>query len=507
MGVVYEAEQLSLNRRVALKVLPFAAMLDERRLKRFQLEAQAAAGLQHTNIVPVYAVGCERGVHFYAMQFIEGHTLAELVAELRKLSGQDAGGDDGRSAALSLASELASGRFDPARKGSAEPRTTAPQYQAGNGAGAVDGPSAERITETLNGLATDVASEHTTNGPAYFRTVARLGIQAAEALEYAHQSGIVHRDIKPGNLIVDAGGNLWITDFGLAQMETDSNLTMTGDLAGTLRYMSPEQTSGNRVLLDHRTDVYSLGATLYEILTLRPAVGGKDRAEILRRVLSEDPVAPRRIDGKIPADLETILLKAMAKEPAERYATSQKLADDLRRYLEDKSIWARRPTLTQRAAKWSRRHRGFVAAVFVLLLSVSAVSSFASIFVWQAKLKTQDALDASEESSNQKTEALDEAATARKSQEWQLYISRVNQAYAEWERNSVLRAEELLELCPEELRSWEWYYCNLHSAQLIDELSPVGRHGSTLDSAGFRIDAEEIEKRSRGVGERVMKDA
>ena len=480
MGVVYEAEQISLKRRVALKVLPFAAMLDERRLKRFQLEAQAAAGLQHTNIVPVYAVGCERGVHFYAMQFIEGHTLAELIAQLRRLSGKDAAGET-QGAALSLASELASGRFEPARKGSEEPGITeshspsgngasATRSHAENGAGAVERTDAERSSDTVDGVVTDVASEHATNSPAYFRTVARLGIQAAEALEYAHQSGVVHRDIKPGNLIVDAAGNAWLTDFGLAQMETDSNLTMTGDLAGTLRYMSPEQTSANRVLLDHRTDVYSLGATLYEMLTLQPAVGGKDRAEILRRISFEDPTPPRRLDKNIPLDLETIVLKAMAKNPNDRYPTSQKFADDLRRYLEHKSIWARRPTLTQRARKWVRRHQTIVATAITTSIVALLVSTILITRSYRSERTERGRADAAlknekaarQNAVDQRDVALraQEAETkARKSQEWQLYISRVNQAYAEWEKNSILEAEELLELCPEELRGWEWYYC------------------------------------------------
>ena len=463
MGVVYEAEQLSLNRTVALKVLPFAAMLDERRLKRFQLEAQAAAGLHHANIVPVYGVGSERGVHFYAMQFIEGHTLAELVAELRKLSGQDAGGDDGRSAALSLASELASGRFEPARKGSEEPEIMASHSPSGNGAGAVDGPSAERSTETVNGLVTDVASERATNSPAYFRTVAALGVQAAEALEYAHRSGVIHRDIKPSNVIVDAAGNLWITDFGLAQMETDSNLTMTGDLAGTLRYMSPEQTSGNRVLLDHRTDVYSLGATLYEMLTLRPVVDGADRAEILRRVSFEDPIAPRRIDGKIPADLETIILKAMAKVPDERYATSQKLADDLRRYLEHKSIWARRPTLMQRATKWSRRHVGIVWMGLAASMILAGVFALSTALVLESNREARANYDDANEQRRKAQLERNAAVRQRNAAKRNQYYADIVSGQADWKEGNIGNLHHKLNshlpiAGEEDRRGWEWFY-------------------------------------------------
>jgi hypothetical protein len=169
-------------------------------------------------------------------------------------------------------------------------------------------------------------------GKDLFRTIAELGIQAAEALEYAHQMGIVHRDIKPANLMVgnrqQAIGNrtspdasclmpipsLWITDFGLAQVQNESTrLTLTGDLLGTLRYMSPEQALAQRVIVDHRTDIYSLGVTLYELLTLQPAFDGKDRQEILRQIAWEEPKAPRKVNRAIPAELETIVLKAMEK--------------------------------------------------------------------------------------------------------------------------------------------------------------------------------------------------
>jgi tetratricopeptide (TPR) repeat protein len=196
-------------------------------------------------------------------------------------------------------------------------------------------------------------------------------MEAAEAMEHAHQEGIVHRDVKPANLMVDARGHLWITDFGLARLQDDSGLTITGDLLGTPRYMSPEQALGRRRYLDHRTDIYSLGATLYELSTLRPAIDGKDRQEILARIAQDEPMPPRRLDPRIPRELETILLKTMSKEPEDRYATAQQLADDLRRFLEDKPIKARRPTLLERAAKWSRRHPAFLAFGSLLLAVIA----------------------------------------------------------------------------------------------------------------------------------------
>ena len=175
--------------------------------------------------------------------------------------------------------------------------------------------------------------------------MARLGLEAAEALEHAHQEGIVHRDIKPANLMVDAKGNLWVTDFGLARLQSDSGLTITGDLLGTLRYMSPEQALGKRVLIDGRTDIYSLGVTLYELLTLQRAFESRDRQELLRQIADDEPRSPRKLNGSIPRELETILLKGDEQRPeSAAHQTAKEFADDLRRFLEDKPIRARRPT-------------------------------------------------------------------------------------------------------------------------------------------------------------------
>jgi serine/threonine protein kinase/Flp pilus assembly protein TadD len=346
MGVVYEALQLSLSRRVALKVLPFAAALDSKQRQRFQNEAQAAAQLHHTHIVPVFAVGSERGLHYYAMQFIEGRTLAVWIGEMRQLAGL------------------------------AKPTVDAAPAPAGADTAPRAGPATVRSVTT----------------PAHFRTVAQFGMQAAEALEHAHQLGVVHRDIKPANLLVDDCANLWVTDFGLAHCRGQTGLTLTGDLVGTLRYMSPEQALAKRAAIDHRTDVYSLGAVLYECLTLEPAWTGKDREELLRQIALEDPQRPRHANPAVPLELETIVGKAMEKDPDDRYATAQELADDLRRFLEDRPIRAQPPTLWQRACKWARRHQAVVraASAFATLAIIGLAAS--TVLVWQEKERTRAAL-------------------------------------------------------------------------------------------------------------------
>ncbi|HZW35207.1 MAG TPA: protein kinase, partial [Isosphaeraceae bacterium] len=284
-----------------------------------------------------------------------------------------------------------------------------------------------------------------TRNRAYFRNVARLGGEAAAALEHAHQVGIVHRDIKPANLMVDVKGHLWVTDFGLARLQSDSGLTITGDLVGTLRYMSPEQALGQRGYLDHRTDIYSLGVTLYELLTLAPAFGGQDRIALLRRIAEEEPRAPRKLDETIPRDLETIVLKAMAKEPAARYRTAQELADDLGRFLEHKPIRARRPTTWDRALKLCRRHAGLVAAALVMLLLAAAALAAALVRIGHER----DLAAASAQAARERAVDL----------ERQLYINRINRAHGEWQGNNLALAEALLENCPPRSRGWEWYFC------------------------------------------------
>jgi serine/threonine protein kinase len=356
MGVVYEAVQLSLARRVALKVLPFAATLDSRQLQRFKAEAQAAALLHHTNIVPVYAVGCERGVHFYAMQLIEGQSLAVLIAQLRQQAGL-AARDEMASSASVRSSHVLGADVDTADR---------PASQATS------------VPETASQFHAALSTQRASRDNRFFQTVAKLLTQAAQALEHAHEFGIIHRDIKPANLLLDTQGVLWVADFGLAQFHTEAGLTRTGDVLGTLRYMSPEQAAGNKALLDRRTDIYSLGATFYELLTLEPIFQGRDVPYLLHQVLHAEPRPLRHFDKTIPAELETIILKSVSKNVEDRYASAGELSADVVRYLTHQPIHARPPSILDRARKWSRRHPSTVISGMLLMTVVAIALSISN---------------------------------------------------------------------------------------------------------------------------------
>jgi serine/threonine protein kinase len=419
MGVVYEAVQRSLGRRVALKVLPFAAALDLKQMQRFKNEAQAAALLHHTNIVPVFGVGCERGVHYYAMQLIEGQSLAALIHRLRQPDSMTTQADSSGSAVVL--------RPRP------HPEPTSPATPPG---------------DTAKGPAGNLSTERTTQRDSFVRRVAQLGLKAAEALEHAHQLGIVHRDVKPANLLLDVRGNLWVTDFGLALFPSGPGLTMTGEVLGTLRYMSPEQALGRRGVVDHRTDIFSLGATLYELLTLRPAFDGQDRAELLRQIAEGEPLPLRRHDPAVPRALETIVLKALAKSPADRYGTAQELADDLQRFLDDKPILARRPTLPERAARWARRHRPVVASALVLLLMAVVGLAVTTVAVSREQAATEAAYERERQQAKRAEESfrLAQEQRARAEENFRRAEQSFRQAWAAVDLFTHIGEEELADL-------------------------------------------------------------
>jgi serine/threonine protein kinase/Tfp pilus assembly protein PilF len=355
MGIVYEAEQLSLARRVALKVLPFASMLDERQLARFKNEALAAAQLQHPRIVPIYAVGHERGLHFYVMQLIEGETLEHLI---------------NRPAAESQSADSTGRPF---------------------------------AASTVHGSPAAFA---------HFRQYARWIAQAAEALDYAHNQGIVHRDVKPSNLMLDHDGDLWVADFGLARTGRDATMTASGELLGTLRYMSPEQLRSKPGIVDHRTDIYSLGLTLFELVAGRPAFDGQTQQELMRQIEHDELPSLARLNSHVPRDLESILLKATAKAPEARYASAQELADDLRALLDGRPTLARPATWRDSCDKWIRRHARLVASAALALVLVLACALASEVLVWQAQSETRQALRLASENHERAEANLEDARQA-----------------------------------------------------------------------------------------------
>jgi serine/threonine protein kinase/predicted Zn-dependent protease len=354
MGIVYEAEQVSLRRKVAVKVLPVAATWDDHRLQRFQNEAQAVARLHHQNIVPVYTVGCEHGVHYFAMQYLEGQTLADIIAALRE--------PDLRHVCLSGLQPIPTPVDGNALTCPFEPQSDSRPSS--------DSPEPAIVTHELEATVT-TSPAGVWQSRQFYQFVATVGLQAAHGLEHAHQHSVIHRDIKPGNLLVESSGHLWITDFGIARFPGDAAETTTGDVLGTARYMSPEQAKSQNSLVDHRSDIYSLGVTLYELLTLQPAVDGQNVQEILRQIGECEPRRPRRLSRTIPEDLETIVLKAIAKSPLQRYASAQHMADDLQRFLNDEPVLAKRPSWARVGMSFLRRHRRSVLAALASAASVA----------------------------------------------------------------------------------------------------------------------------------------
>ena len=329
MGIVYEAEQESLNRRVALKVLPNGLAAYGSSKQRFQQEARAAAKMHHTNIVPVFEIGEEGNFVFYAMQLIVGQSLDHVIQE--------------------LGSRHSGSNRDKLHQLGSNPGTASSSSQGSS-------VFQDQLTDT-----------GTSSRKRFFRSVAKIGVQVADALAFAHERGVIHRDIKPANLLVDAEGVVWVSDFGLAKLD-DEGLTQTGEFVGTLRYMSPERFSGKS---DLRTDVYALGLTLYELALQQPAFESADRLKLIQLIHKSDPIRPRLIDPHLPRDFETIILKASEKDPKRRYRSARLLEQDLQRFLNGEPILARRASMIEQTLRWTARNRaiaGSLAAFFGMAL-------------------------------------------------------------------------------------------------------------------------------------------
>jgi serine/threonine protein kinase/WD40 repeat protein len=380
MGIVYEAVHVDLDRPVALKVLGANATPDSSGRRRFLNEAKTAAGLHHTHIVPVFDVGQVGGLCYYAMQRIEGCGLDRVLKALRRGRTTAAGSVSGRTLFSS--------------RSSLPPSATDASPGLGPSPSQVD--TATWAPGATNGKALrDRAGEDEPpvfdppRGSGYYRWVARLGRQAAEALNYANRRGVVHRDVKPSNLLVDDRGTVWVADFGLARKLADPSQTQTDGLMGTPRYMSPEQAKVGPV--DGRTDVYSLGATLYEMLTLRPPFEGQTAAELVQQITGREPASPRRTDPRIPRDLETIVLKAMAKRPADRYANALELADDLERFLKHEPVKARRIGPAGRLWRFARRHPSLTGVTLAATVAIVATATVAYVRVVRERDRARDA--------------------------------------------------------------------------------------------------------------------
>ena len=439
MGIVFEAIHTTMRRKVALKVLPKSSASKTNYINRFLTEARSAGQLHHTNIVPVFEVGEVNGLHFYTMQFIQGHNLDRIIDDIRVLrkmspSGwQDQRGQKstdknarGQSTQLATADLSRSIAANLLRNHPIDQQTTVSLPSSDHSEAAQNRPPFDEnhsllpetqslhrldsdsqqvaltaesgVSDTSRDFASDSnprlgsASNTSVNRQRgnYHQRVASVGIQVAEALEYAHRHGVLHRDIKPANLILDTDDNVWVTDFGLAKLDTD-DLTKTGDIVGTLRYMAPERFDG---LADPRSDIYSLGLTLYELCTLRCAFEN-GRGTLVKDVADSSVIPPRKLDESIPADLETIILKAIDAQPERRYQNAAALADDLELFLADRPIQARRITAAERLWRLCRRNpvtAALTASSLLLLLTVAIGSTLAAIRIGRqsAELITQN---------------------------------------------------------------------------------------------------------------------
>lgn len=495
MGVVYEAEQLSLGRRVALKALAPDSPVSENARARFLREARAAASLHHTHIVPVLEVGEQNGMLFYVMQLIRGRPLNDVLSDLRR---QEAG----------KAPQPAEPRFDSIST------NRQPTDPGGNGPSEFTSPSEGRSLSAASGddqqpaagaaescgecKTASVSAEFAVDAMsliygayAYWQQVARLGREVADALQYAHERGILHRDIKPANLLVAPEGHVWITDFGLAKVD-NSELTAAGDVIGTLRYLAPEAIEGRT---DARSDVYSLGLTLYELVTLRSPFAAEERSELIRQVRDADispfpPAGPR-----IPRDLATIVGKATQGDPRDRYQTAQQMADDLERFLLDQPVLARPHSRVELLLRWAGRNPAVagLAGALVLLLILVAAGSAAAAFHFRSLMAQQRLLAQQRESQRQAAEA--SAARARTAEQQTLRgvaDLRRTRGVQYLQQNDPLRA----------------LLCSVRALEQLDGLPSAAQEagGLTLDeSLRFRI-AALLECLSPVVARRIIDD-
>ena len=474
MGIVYEAKHESLGRRVAVKVLPTQLADSPKAVARFQREAKAISNLHHTNIVPLYEVGASEGQFYFAMQLIEGQSLDVAVSQAKS------------NIAVTLGvSDFADTKSDGFEVGS-RVSTIRVLFESADKSG-VSGSSNRSM----------------------YGWVAKLGTQIADALQYAHDQGIVHRDVKPSNILLDENAAAWLTDFGLAKLEGE-DLTQTGDIVGTLRYMSPERFTGK---CDERADIYGLGLTLYEILAMQPAFQTSDRMSLIDQICNSRPLRLRDLIPQLPRDLETIVFKACDPEPAARYQSAAALASDLRNFIADRPIKARRATVFEQAWRWSRRNRAIAAAIALAVASLvllTIVSTFNSIREKGLRAEAEIAQQKSESRGklleSQKKEMQGQAVVLRQQSnklQTSLYHAQVNLAGVAAAKDSgveTIRAR-LASTHPSalgnDLRGWEWYF--LHSLVNQDAFTSTEQPDQTREVC-YSPDGTRIVNSVRGHG-------
>lgn len=413
MGIVYEAQDRTLGRRVAIKVLPRAVADRPSFVERFRREAQAAARLEHPNVVPVYGTGHDAAGHHLVMKYVDGVGLDEAMPALRAIDGDESGaGDPPGGPARRIARRLTTVRLG------------VDSDSGSSGAASDDAPPASL-------------------GRAYHRNVARIGLGVAGALAHAHAHGVLHRDVKPGNILIDGRGHVWVTDFGLAKLDENEDLTREGDLVGTLRYMAPEQFEGHA---EARSDIYALGLVLYELLTLERAQSAEARPALVHEVLYGVPRSPDRVRAGVPSDLARVVMKALEKLPEERYRTADEMAMDLRAFLDGRPIAARLPSALYLTRLAVRRNRVLFGAIAALLVALAVGAVLYGV----------------------------QLVAAAKEESRLAYRGQLVAAAAALQNADTPTAEFHLEACPEDLRAWEWQHLSASVDQSLRTLAKVG---------------------------------
>jgi len=424
MGIVFRARQKSLNRIVAVKLILVGQWAGPDHIERFKTEAEAAARLDHPNIVPIYEIGEQDGQHFFSMKLIEGPNLAELIAEGKQVAGRKVRKWESENERQDV-SRPHFPTFSPAHlpKGKSEP------------------PRAGRYES---------------------RDVATLVAKTARAVHYAHQRRVLHRDLKPTNILIDEQGEPHLMDFGLAKViERGSSLTHTAAVLGTPGYMAPEQARGKARQVTTSADIYSLGAILYELLTGRPPFVAETPLEVLDLVREAEPPAPRSLRPEVDRDLETICLKCLRKEPEGRYGSAEALAEDLERWLEGEPILARPVSAAERLWLWSRRKpavASLAAAVVVLIVGTAIVSTIMSVRIATAR----DAARQQAEENRQRLVRLNvakgaqliEAGDYATALPWLGEALRLDSGAPQREASHRMRLHALLRECPQLTQLW-----------------------------------------------------